>query len=72
MLFSRSRVDEANPVVTGRADEETANVVFPGWRGDEALQRRANPFVELHEARASQGTSPASPPRIWPLLRSSL
>jgi hypothetical protein len=52
MLFSRSRVDEANPVVTGRADTETANVVFPGWRGDEAIQRRVNPFVELTEVRA--------------------
>jgi hypothetical protein len=51
MFLPRSRVDEANPVVTGRADAATANVVFPGWRSDEALQQRLNPFVELHEAR---------------------
>lgn len=52
MFLPRSRVDEANPVVTGRADTETANVVFPGWRMDEAMQRRINPFVELTEVRA--------------------
>ncbi|KOX53864.1 hypothetical protein ADL19_14930 [Streptomyces purpurogeneiscleroticus] len=38
--------------MTGRADVETANVVFPGWRTDEATQQRLNPFVELTEVRA--------------------
>jgi hypothetical protein len=52
MFLPRSRVDEANPVVTGRADAETANTVFPGWRTDEDTQRAFNPFVELTEARA--------------------
>jgi hypothetical protein len=51
MFLPRSRVDEANPVVTGRADIETANVVFPGWRTDEGA-KAFNPFVELTEARA--------------------
>lgn len=51
MFLPRSRVDEANPVVGGRSDAETANVVFPGWRSDEPLQQKFNPFVELIEAR---------------------
>jgi hypothetical protein len=50
MAGTRSRMNEASPVVTGRADDATASVVFPNWREDTKLQDRFNPFLELEEA----------------------
>jgi hypothetical protein len=50
MLMARSRMNEASPVVTGRADDESAAVVFANWRTDPKLQERFNPFLELEEA----------------------
>lgn len=51
MLFFRSRVDEALPVVTGRSDNETAAAVFGNWRQDPILLERFNVFAELTAAR---------------------
>lgn len=50
MAGTRSRMNEASPVVTGRADEESAAVVFANWRTDPKLQEQFNPFLELEEA----------------------
>lgn len=52
MQLERSRVDEAAPVVTGRVDAASADLVFTGWRASKALQESFNPFVELDQARA--------------------
>jgi hypothetical protein len=52
----RSRVDEAAPVVTGRADADAADTVFSGWRQSKLFMESFNPFIELIEARGLRDT----------------